>query len=32
VHFREDFPVESDALAGHLVVDPGREPVLEQWS
>jgi L-aspartate oxidase len=32
VHFREDFPVESDALAGHLVVEPGREPVLEQWS
>jgi L-aspartate oxidase len=32
VHFREDFPVESEALAGHLVVDPGREPVLERWS
>ena len=32
VHFREDFPVESEALAGHLVVDPGREPELEQWS
>ena len=32
VHFREDFPVESDALAGHLVVHPGREPVLERWS
>jgi L-aspartate oxidase len=32
VHFREDFPVESDKLAGHLVVHPGRGPVLEQWS
>ena len=32
VHFRDDFPVESEALAGHLVVHPGREPVLERWS
>jgi L-aspartate oxidase len=32
VHFREDFPVESEALAGHLIVHPGRQPVLEQWS
>jgi L-aspartate oxidase len=32
VHFREDFPVESRELAGHLVVHPSREPVLEQWS
>jgi len=32
VHFREDYPVESDALAGHLVVNPGQEPVLERWS
>jgi L-aspartate oxidase len=32
VHFREDFPVESEKLAGHLVVHPGREPVLERWS
>jgi L-aspartate oxidase len=32
VHFREDFPVESEALAGHLVVHPGCEPVLERWS
>jgi L-aspartate oxidase len=32
VHFREDFPVESDELAGHLVVRPGREPALERWS
>jgi L-aspartate oxidase len=32
VHFREDFPVESEQLAGHLVVRPGTEPVLERWS
>jgi L-aspartate oxidase len=32
VHFREDFPVESEAIAGHFVVDPGAEPVLERWS
>jgi L-aspartate oxidase len=32
VHFREDFPVESEELAGHLVVRPDREPVLERWS
>jgi L-aspartate oxidase len=32
VHFREDFPVESEALAGHLVVRPSQEPLLEQWS
>jgi L-aspartate oxidase len=32
VHFREDFPVESEELAGHLVVHPGRDPVLERWS
>jgi L-aspartate oxidase len=32
VHFREDFPVESDALAGHLVIRPERQPVLERWS
>jgi L-aspartate oxidase len=32
VHFREDFPVESEELAGHFVVRPGHEPVLEQWS
>jgi L-aspartate oxidase len=32
VHFREDFPVESEELAGHLVVQPDREPVLERWS
>jgi L-aspartate oxidase len=32
VHFREDFPVEDDALAGHFVVQPNREPELERWS
>ena len=32
VHFRADFPVESEALAGHLVLHPGREPELERWS
>ena len=32
VHFRDDFPVESDALAGHFVVHPGRKPELERWS
>jgi L-aspartate oxidase len=32
VHFREDFPVENEALAGHFVVYPGREPELETWN
>ena len=32
VHFREDFPIESEALAGHLVLHRGREPKLERWS
>ena len=32
VHFREDFPVSSEALAGHLVVQPGRRPELERWN
>ena len=32
VHFRDDFPVESDAFAGHFVVRPGASPELEQWS
>jgi len=32
VHFRDDFPVESDAFVGHFVVHPGREPELQQWS
>ncbi|HEY2072385.1 MAG TPA: FAD-dependent oxidoreductase [Gaiellaceae bacterium] len=32
VHFREDFPAEDVALAGHLVIRPGGEPELETWS
>jgi L-aspartate oxidase len=32
VHFRADFPVENDDLAGHLVLHRGREPELERWS
>jgi len=32
VHFREDFPAQDDALAGHFVLRPDCEPVLEQWS
>jgi L-aspartate oxidase len=32
VHFREDYPAESDELAGHFVVRPGRPPALERWS
>ncbi len=30
-HFRADFPCEDPGLAGHLVLRPGQEPVLEQW-
>jgi L-aspartate oxidase len=32
VHFRDDFPVQSDAFSGHFVVRPGCEPELELWS
>jgi L-aspartate oxidase len=32
VHFREDYPIESDRLAGHIVLRPGDAPVLERWS
>jgi L-aspartate oxidase len=32
VHFRQDFPSEDTALAGHLIIHPGREPELERWS
>jgi L-aspartate oxidase len=32
VHVREDFPAESDALAGHLVLRGDAEPELERWS
>jgi L-aspartate oxidase len=31
-HFRADHPHEDEAFAGHMVMRPGREPVLEQWS
>jgi L-aspartate oxidase len=32
VHFREDFPVESEALAGHIVQRQGAAPTVERWS
>jgi L-aspartate oxidase len=32
VHFRDDFPAEDAALAGHYVIRPGAEPALERWS
>jgi L-aspartate oxidase len=32
VHFRSDCPAEDPALAGHFVLRPGEEPVLERWS
>ncbi len=32
VHFRDDFPTEDPALAGHFVIRPGGEPELERWS
>jgi succinate dehydrogenase/fumarate reductase flavoprotein subunit len=32
VHFREEFPVEDEALAGHFVLRPGAAPKLERWS
>src|SRR5262249_8222471 len=32
VHFRDDFPVESDTFAGHFVVHSARAPELERWS
>jgi hypothetical protein len=32
VHFRDDFPVDDENLAGHFVVRPNREPELERWS
>jgi L-aspartate oxidase len=31
-HFRADHPHEDKAFAGHVVLRPGREPVLERWS
>jgi L-aspartate oxidase len=30
-HFRADFPLESDPLAAHTVLRPGREPAFERW-
>ncbi len=32
VHFREDYPVEDDTLAGHFVVRAGAAPELQRWS
>ena len=32
VHFREDYPTEDPALAGHFVLRPGAVPVLERWT
>ncbi len=32
VHFRQDFPVESEDLAGHLVVHVDHPPELERWN
>jgi len=31
-HFRVDHPAEDPALAGHVVLRPGRKPTLERWS
>ena len=31
-HFRADHPHEDPAFAGHIVIRPGRDLVLEQWS
>ncbi|MBD0328478.1 MAG: FAD-binding protein, partial [Thermoleophilia bacterium] len=30
-HFRADHPHEDPALAAHIVLPPGQEPVLERW-
>ena len=30
-HFRVDVPRERESCAGHVVLRPGTEPVLEQW-
>lgn len=32
VHFREDYPSEDAAFAGHLVIRPGAGPQVERWS
>ncbi len=31
-HFRADYPFADERFAAHIVVRPGREPVLERWS
>ena len=31
-HFRVDFPAENPAFEGHVVLRPGAEAVVEQWS
>jgi len=31
-HFRSDYPTEDEAFAGHVVLEPGREPRVERWS
>jgi L-aspartate oxidase len=31
VHFRDDYPADNDRLAGHIVLRPGLDPVLERW-
>jgi L-aspartate oxidase len=31
-HFRADFPHEDPAFAGHVVLRPGQEAVIESWS
>jgi L-aspartate oxidase len=31
-HFRSDYPTEDGAFAGHVVLEQGREPRIEQWS
>jgi L-aspartate oxidase len=31
-HFRADHPHENPTFAGHVVLRPGREPALQQWS
>jgi L-aspartate oxidase len=31
-HFRSDFPTEDPAFLAHVVLRPGHEPVLDQWS
>jgi L-aspartate oxidase len=30
-HFRVDFPGQDERLEAHVVLRPGREPVLERW-